>query len=431
MSFNIKGVFLVAFSNQLAFAQRNYTAALYGQNFTSSSYIENIRILEDNQAEIFSKNQTLIPGFSTGLYYQALSWYYSYIGETKKAEQLFSKEMTYGDTNAITTEEYKKIRISQDYDLIKKETNRTKIVMINEAHHQPHHRIFTYNYLEELYREGYRYLLLESINHADSMLNKRKYPVLGKSCLYPEPLYGQMIRRAMNLGFKILSYDYGESDCEYSEIQPFYCANIRELCACKNVQKILMDDPSAKIVIHCGYAHIDKKTNDDWMKLAELIKIMTSINPFTINQTTLMERGSQKCEYHEYQYLKSNIKLNKTSFLTDSLNRLYSPPSLKGYSDSYLIHPPVNLNENNRPSYLYEMNGVSKYIFNPASISEKIKEGYLVQAFSLSEVNGVPFDQFIISKTNTSYALYLPHGKYEVRFLNMKGETVLKREIAI
>ena len=427
-------VFFIAISCESLVAQKDYKATLYGQNFNAGSYIEYIRILEDNQSEIIGSNQSKTPLFPDGLYYQVLALYYSYVGETQKAEKLMSKVIGGINTNVVDIEEYKKIKVSQEFDVIKKEMSRSKIVMINEAHHQPHHRIFTYNSLEVLYKEGFRYLLLEGINSSEeSLLNQRGYPVLDKmrSCSYPEPLYGNMVRRALNLGFKIIAYDYGSGNCEYAEAQPFYCVNKRELFACRNIQKVLSQDSSAKIVIHCGYDHIKEKTDDDQVTLGEVIKIMTSIDPFTINQTEMRERGNEKSEHHEYQYLKSNVKFDKTSFLTDTLSWFWFLPGRKGHFDAYLIHPPVSLNKYSRPTYLDEMNNVSKYIFIPNKIYGKTEDGYLVQAFSSSEINGMPLDQFIIKNMNDNYALYLPKGKYSICFRNKKGELVYKIEIVI
>lgn len=428
----ISSVIFTILSCNVLIAQEEYKAALYGQNFNAGSYIQYIRVLEDNESKILDNNQPVVPGFSKGMYYQVLAWYYSYVGEVTRAEQLFSKEVTGNDTTPINFEAYKKIKISQDFELFKKATEHTKIVMINEAHHQPQHRVFTYNCLEELYRQGFRYLLLEALSNSDSLINKRGYPEIGKSGTYTkEPLYGQLIRKAINLGFKIVAYDYGSQGCVYNPEQPFYCANKRELYASKNIQKILNQDSTAKIIIHCGYDHVNERTNDDWIKLAEFIKIISSVDPVTVNQTFIRERGNGKSECHEYKYITSNNRFDKISFVVDSSNQFYSPSSRQNYSDIYLITPPFTINKYNRPSYLDQLNDVSKYIFIPSKISKKILDGYLAQVFGKAEVNGVPFDQFIINNANSSYAVYLPKGKYSIVFRNKNGEVIYETEILI
>ncbi|MET0300882.1 MAG: hypothetical protein ABW036_14015, partial [Flavitalea sp.] len=50
----------------------------------------------------------------------------------------------------------------------------SKITIINEAHHNPMHRVFTHSLLQDLYNNGYRYLGLEALD--DEEINKRKFP---------------------------------------------------------------------------------------------------------------------------------------------------------------------------------------------------------------------------------------------------------------
>ena len=53
------------------------------------------------------------------------------------------------------------------------EAEKYQIVMINEAHHVPQHRVFTYRLLEDLWQKGYRYLALEALSeNAEHGLDK-------------------------------------------------------------------------------------------------------------------------------------------------------------------------------------------------------------------------------------------------------------------
>lgn len=52
-----------------------------------------------------------------------------------------------------------------------------KIIIINEAHHQPNHRVFTESLLKGLWDNGYRYFGVEGVSKSDKGLNSRKYPL--------------------------------------------------------------------------------------------------------------------------------------------------------------------------------------------------------------------------------------------------------------
>jgi hypothetical protein len=137
-----------------------------------------------------------------------------------------------------------------------------QIVIINEAHHNPNHRIFTKSLLQGLYNNGYTYLGLEALfngpkggtligntgnrilDERDSLLNERGYPVF-QSGNYLEPQMGNLIRTALEIGFVVFSY----------EKSGVGSGNPRERGQAMNIANILKTDPNAKILIHCGYSH--------------------------------------------------------------------------------------------------------------------------------------------------------------------------------
>ncbi len=51
-----------------------------------------------------------------------------------------------------------------------------KIIIINEAHHNSRHRVFTTSLLKGLYKNGYRFLGMEMLY--DTLINQRKFPIL-------------------------------------------------------------------------------------------------------------------------------------------------------------------------------------------------------------------------------------------------------------
>ena len=82
-----------------------------------------------------------------------------------------------------------------------------RLVMINEAHHDAHTRELTLQLLPKLRAKGFKYFAAEALGD-DKGLANRGYPVWSTGSEYlHEPLYGEIVREALRLGFTVVSYD--------------------------------------------------------------------------------------------------------------------------------------------------------------------------------------------------------------------------------
>lgn len=104
---------------------------------------------------------------------------------------------------------------STDYELqpakkyIVEKAKSEKIIIINEAHNQPLHRVFTTTLLNELYALGFRYCAIEALSE-DSLLNIDKYPKWTTGYYSAEPQFGNLIREALSIGYKLIAYEAKE-----------------------------------------------------------------------------------------------------------------------------------------------------------------------------------------------------------------------------
>lgn len=149
-----------------------------------------------------------------------------------------------------------------------------KVVMLNEMHWLPKHRIFAAKLLQPLKDNGYGYLAVEAVNRdfvAD--LNKRGFPTKNSGYYTREPFFGWLLRKAIDLGFKIVAYD--EFDTEN-----------REKAQAENLKKIFEKDANAKVFVYAGIDHIlEHHPANKWM--AAYFKEITGIDPLTIDQVEL------------------------------------------------------------------------------------------------------------------------------------------------
>lgn len=167
-------------------------------------------------------------------------------------------------------------------DTIAELAKNRRIVMINEAHHNAQTRELTLALLPRLRALGFNYFAAEALGEDDPGLTQRGYPVDKSGTEYlHEPLYGEIVRTAIRLGFIIVPYDSSESDTQ-----------TREIGQANNLyQRVFKKDPAAKLFVHCGYAHLDKAKNrlGDAEPMAMRLQALTGIEPLSVDQTQFLE----------------------------------------------------------------------------------------------------------------------------------------------
>ena len=100
-----------------------------------------------------------------------------------------------------------------------------------------------------------------------------------------EPVAGELIRQALELGFKLVAYE----DPQAKKHSPTERDSIQAL----NIARILKQDPEAKIFVYAGYGHIaEKSTTPDFIPMGMAFKRMTGIDPLTIDQTDMTEESN-------------------------------------------------------------------------------------------------------------------------------------------
>jgi hypothetical protein len=156
-----------------------------------------------------------------------------------------------------------------------------RIVMVSEAHHDAHSRELTLALLPRLRAMGFSYFAAEALDERDTALMKRGYPINSSGSEYlHEPLYGDIVREAIRLGYRIVPYD---ADGTPQERENRQAQNLYE--------RIFARDPNAKLFVHAGYAHIDKQRGrlGPVRPMAMQLGKLSGIVPLSIDQTDIRE----------------------------------------------------------------------------------------------------------------------------------------------
>ena len=346
---------------------------------------------------------------------QALSWYFSYVGDYKKTLELYANEL---ETQSLATLTFKDLSQYKMYDAkveITKLAKQYDFVLINEAHHKSQHRIFTSTLLEALKKEGFTSLAVESAGKEDTLVNQTKIPDESIGGLTMEPNYANLIRQAVKMGYKLVPYDY-DSDFNFEK---------RDSTGASRLIKH-QNKTKGKTLILCGYEHIDESQR----ALAYWLKTFSGKEVLTINQTVFTEENERNLESPYFQMAIDYFEANQP-FVLKRKQKNFKP---RESSDIFVYHPRTEY-VNQRPNWLikYDIPDKRFAIELEDSWREGVAELVLVQIFLKEEYNkGIPIDQFLVSPQDTApLTAFLPKGKLVLRVENVKREMLFEQHLII
>lgn len=220
------------------------------------------------------------------------------IAEYYRASRLY-EDSSFGIAKPIVINLVNK-KIIGAKQFILEEARKYRVLMINESHIRPQHRLFTKSLLKELKREGYNVLMAEGISMKNTIALKG-YPTSSDGDLINEPNYASMLRYARQLGYKICAYEQYTSKKNYWDdsvkldqygsikyisyeprdsailtfdkngLQNTYYTSVRERAQAENILATIRKNPSSKFIIHVGAGHLYESGSMMGAKLKELL----------------------------------------------------------------------------------------------------------------------------------------------------------------
>ncbi|NEU07268.1 hypothetical protein GZH53_02985 [Flavihumibacter sp. R14] len=309
----------------------------------------------------------------------------------------------------ITPLDYKKtFTIAQSSDAsraIVESAGGFHFLLINEAHYSSQNRAFTSRLLKPLWDKGYRYLALEALEHADTTLLTRRYPLIKTGYYLRDPVFGNMVREAIQLGYKLIPYETKSSGQN---------STLRDRDQALNIyNNTLKADPHGKVVIHAGYSHIAEEGSDSYTPMGAQLKVMAGQDILTIDQITMMERSDPLKLHPYFKYVTDSMKPKAEVVFKYNEDILVDP--IKMTSIDMQVYHPLTSYIKGRPDWLLKT-GAKLY-----DLPDEYRQyrGYLLQAFKYGEAeSAVPVDQIII---DAEKALVLKPGNYVLKLTDRKG----------
>jgi hypothetical protein len=368
---------------------------------------------------------------------QYISWYLSFLGNYPDAMRAFSiAQPMQPDDNPSPLAAGSGYSARPAIDAIPELAKNYRIVLFNEAHNVALTRSLTVPLLSRLRQEGFNYFAAETLSHTDTTLTTRGYPTDNSGFYTKEPIYAEMVRTALKLGFKVITYE-STTDSKVSDI--------RETDQAKNLyEQVFEKDPNARLVINAGYDHILK--SGEYLggsSMAEHLHKLTHLPMLAVEQTMLYPRPSSSGDHPYYTAVMKALRPDSPLVFVNTDGK---PWVLREGYDVSVFFPPEKM-ERGRPTWL-SLGGLRL----PHYVSGEYCRGHypcLVEAhYSDEGPDAIPADRIMLdlvplsesaghipvftsNQEPPSTVLYLRPGKYELSFSDDSGKVLHHENIVV
>jgi hypothetical protein len=289
----------------------------------------------------------------------------------------------------------------------------TQIVMINEAHHVPQHRAFVIQLLPQLRKRGFRYFAAETLAMYDHDLQTRGYPTNASGYYTAEPVYGDLVRSALKLGYRVVPYEAAGSFRNAEEREQAQASNL--------VEAIFKKDAHAKVLIYAGYSHINEGGQLAGVApLGKRLRDITGIDPLTIDQTVMSEQFSPEYEQPIYRYLMAHSPIHEPTIFVNGAGKPWT--FQPGIRDITLFHP-RSVYTNGRPSWL-TIGGQRRPYTLPPSVCGTVPRCLVKARLADESEDAVPVDELEIGDDAQQSTLMLPKGAYRLQIQDPLGHSL-------
>lgn len=414
-------------SEQLSKTDDANPFSVYNENLKKGNYLTPLIELQ-NEEYMQSKFGAVVPDL--------LAYLHSFTGEYSKAYEFLDKgrnldSPAYKQLEKSPIDEYEP---KNAVDAIAKLAENQQVIMINEEHDTPLHRAFTMRLLPVLYEKGFRYFAAETFNEADKELNLRGFPVMKTGEYSKDPVFGNMIRTAAKLGYKLVPYEQAMkdlADCKPEPDNPMSCQNEREKAQAQNLyERILKNDPKAKVLVHVGRGHNQQINLGKWALMGWHFKEITGITPLSVNQM-LSERSAPKYEMGLYRYVAGKWDFDEPTVFQNRNGKYFDTIGF-----NLAVFHPRSRYENGRPTWLKTYGREAVDIFKTDKKLKKIilksELPLLIQAYFANEPeDAIPVDQIILQDKKQVPFLILPKEIFRLRVTAADGKIIRQQSFAV
>ncbi len=180
----------------------------------------------------------------------------------------------------------------------------SRVVMVNEAHHDAGSRLLTLRLLPLLYARGFRYLAAEAFAPDSVLAAQPGYPTPAMGTYLGEPVFGEIVREALRLGYTLVPYEIEDGE----EGGPDPQARRDSMQAAHLAERTVERDPTARVLVHAGFAHVHEAATEFWHPMAAFFRERTGIDPLTVDQVAMGERSTRAHDSADYRAAEPSLR---------------------------------------------------------------------------------------------------------------------------
>ena len=349
---------------------------------------------------------------------QYLSWHQSYLGLHDDAMQSFSIQQGADKQDAPSPLDGDGWRVEPAADTITRLAKDQRAVFFNEAHNAAITRSLTVEMLPRLKALGYTHFAAETLYETDKTLASRGYPNEDSGFYTQEPVYAEMVRTALKLGFTVVAYEAASEAV----------GDAREKEQARNLHnRVFKDNPEARVVVNAGYAHIVESGKYlGGASMAQHFAKIAHIDPLTIEQTMLIPHTEASQDHPYYRALLARETPKTAVAFVDKEGK---PWSLRaGQYDISVALPPYT-HENGRQTWL-ALGGARRVYTVDGEICRSVMPCLIEARYTGEGDDAIPADRIVIGLQDSSLTgserkfrkvddlrtdLYLRPDRYRVR----------------
>lgn len=372
---------------------KSYEAS--GYNYLVPYYLSIESKADSTNKPLYFAHRTVLTTFS------------SFVGDVKNNETSYI-DSRHWETDIVEDANYTALDAVSEIARI---ARAHQVIMLNESHIDPRERLFLSSLLPILKAEGFTYLFIEGLHEEN--IDKRGFPLQTSGFYTSEPMFGNLIRKAIQLGFKLIPYDCNETPCN--------TIPEREQHQAATIYETFKNDPQAKAIVFAGHAHINKDPQKNWM--AHRFKTLSGIDPLCINQSINSE--APQLFHHLRQHINQPVIYKNLK--TDT----YREFSELNLVDVTIVFPNTEWINDRYATWLLH-NGSIPYNLR---LADKKYDRTLLSVFKCNE-----FDQFgalavpvmnIVLQATTEQKIFLDKGSYYIRVVDLYGQEIHKEKITL
>lgn len=249
------------------------------------------------------------------IFNQYLSWFQTWVGDYADARTTFTiaQPADKGDSPSPFEHGYTE---APAVDAIAALAQGRQAVFFNENHSNVLTRTLTVQMLARLRAQGFDHFAAETLYSTDKSLATRGYPTSATGFYTEEPVYAEMVRSALRLGYVVVAYE-AESDA---------IGDAREREQARNlIRRVLDRRPDARIVVNAGYAHIQEAGRYfDGQSMAQHFTQMSGIDPLTIEQTFMTPHATARDDHPLYAAVIQRLQPQQPIVFRDAAGTAWS-----------------------------------------------------------------------------------------------------------